>query len=138
MTPSKLNVAYSYSWHLPSSDITHVLRIMEQLRAFCIELGCEAVGELSVKPDSVAFKVTVVNAGQHEFVLTFSPEDSSWKTSGWLRVSSFKEISHIMFQAAQQGMNVRTAFAGMEICYRRNEFGVVEVEQQPAFDLNQF
>ena len=135
---SQRNVLYAYSWTLPSSDLATVQHIMESIREFCIELGCEAVGELSVKPDSVAFKVTVVNAGQHEFVLTFSPEDSSWKTSGWLRVSSFKEISHIMFQAAQQGMNVRTAFAGMEMCYRRNALGVVETEQRSAYDLDVF
>ena len=45
---SLLNVVYAYSWHLPSSDAANVLRIMEAVRTFCIELGCEAVSELSV------------------------------------------------------------------------------------------
>lgn len=43
-----------------------------------------------------------------------------------------------MFQAAKQGIDVRTAFAGMEMCYRRNAIGVIEVEQQPAFDPDTF
>lgn len=135
---SQRNVAYFYSWQLTSSDLATVQRIMESLRAFCIELGCEAVGDLSVKPDSVAFKVTVINAGQHEFGLTLTSKDSSWKTSGWLRCSSFREVSNVMFQAAQQGMNVRTAFAGIEMIYRRNALGVVETEQRSAFNPDTF
>ncbi len=111
---------------------------MESIREFCLELACEEVSDLVVKPDSVGFTAVVPNAGRHEFVLKFSPEDSSWRTSSWLRCSSFKEISQIMFQAAQQGMDVRTAFAGMEMCYRRNARGVIEVEQQPAFDPDTF
>ncbi len=135
---SLLNVVYAYSWDLPSSDAANAHRIMEKLRAYCIELGCEAVGELSVKPDSVQFTAVVPNAGQHEFGLTFSPEENSWSTSSWLRVSSFREISEIMFNAAQQNLFVRTAFAGMEMCYRQNDLGVIEVEQRPAFDPDTF
>ena len=131
-------VVYAYSWSLPSGDLATVQRIMESIREFCIELGCEEVSDLSVKPDSVAFKVTVIHAGQHEFGLTLTSEDSSWKTSGWLRCSSFREVSEVMFHAAKQGMDVRTAFAGLEMCYRRNEFGVVETEQRSAFDPDTF
>lgn len=132
------NVLYAYSWLLPSSDLANVQVIMDSIRGFCLELGCEEVSDLVVKPDSVGFTAVVPNAGRHEFVLRLSSEDSSWKTSGWLRCSSFKEISQIMFQAAQQRMAVRTAFAGMEMCYRRNALGVIEVEQQPAFDPDTF
>lgn len=135
---SQRNVLFAYSWSLSSSDLATVQIIMASIYEFCLELGCEGVSELVVKPDSVGFTAVVPNAGQHEFVLTFSPEDSSWKKSGWLRCSSFKEISHIMFQAAKQGIDVRTAFAGMEMCYRRNDLGVIEVEQQPAFDPDTF
>ena len=136
---SLLNVVYAYSWHLPSSDVANAHRIMEAVRAFCIELGCEEVGSLCVKPDSVRFTAVVPDAGQHDFVLMFSPEENSWSASSWLRVSSFKEISEIMFQAAKQGIDiVRTSFAGMEITYRRNEFGVVETGQRPAFDPDTF
>ena len=136
---SLLNVVYAYSWHLPSSDAANAHLIMEAVRAFCIELGCEEVGSLCVKPDSVRFTAVVPDAGQHDFVLMFSPEENSWSASSWLRVSSFKEISEIMFQAAKQGIDiVRTSFAGMEITYRRNEFGVVETGQRPAFDPDTF
>lgn len=133
---SQRNVLFAYSWALSSSDLATVQRILESICEFCLELGCEA--DLVVKPDSVGFTAVVPNAGQHEFGLTFSPADSTWRTSGWLRCSSFKEISHIMFQAAKQGIDVRTAFAGMEMCYRRNAIGVIEVEQQPAFDPDTF
>lgn len=135
---SQRNIVYAYSWHLPSSDISTVQQIMESIRAFCLELGCEAVSELCVQTDSVAFTAVVPDGGQHEFGMTFSAEDSSWRTSDWLRCSSFKEISHIMFEAAKQGMDVRTAFAGMEMCYRRNALGVVETEQRSAFDPDSF
>jgi hypothetical protein len=136
--PSQLNVAYFYSWSLPASDLATVQRIMESIRAFCVELGCEDVSDLLVKPDSVGFYAVVPNAGQHQFGLTFSPEDSSWKTSGWLRVSSFRDISHIMFNAAKEGILVRTAFVGTEMIYRRNALGVIEIEQRPAFDPDEF
>ena len=138
MTLSKLNVAYSYSWHLPSSDLVTVQRIMEQLRAYCIELRCEAVGELSVKPDSVQFTAVVPDAGQHNFVLMFSPERKSWSASSWLRVRSFKEIGEIMHHAASLGIFVGTTFAGMVMEYKRNAEGEIEVEQRPAFDLDAF
>ena len=132
------NVLYAYSWSLPSVDLATVQRIMESIRAFCIEAGCEEVGELLVQPDWVGFTAVVPNAGQHEFSLAESPEDSSFKANGWLRCSSFREISNVMFHAAKQGIDVRTAFAGMEMCYRRNEFGVVETEQRSAFDPDVF
>ena len=138
MTPSKLNVAYSYSWHLPSSDITHVLRIMEQLRAYCIELGCEEVGSLCVKPDSVRFTAVVPDAGQHDFVLMFSPEENSWSASSWLRVRSFRKVSEIMHHAASLGIFVGTTFAGMVMEYKKNSAGEIEVEQRPAFDWTDF
>lgn len=135
---SQRNVLYVYSWTLQRSDLAAVNRIMESIREFCIELGCEGVGELSVQPDSVGFKAIVPNAMQHEFGLGFSPKDSSWKTSGWLRCSSFKEISQIMFHCATLEVDVLTAFAGVNLCYRRNDLGVIEVEQQPAFDPDTF
>jgi hypothetical protein len=135
---SQRNVLYAYSWLLPSGDLANVQVIMDSIRGFCLELGCEEVSGVVVKPDFVGFTAVVPNSGRHEFALTFSPEDSSWKTSSWLRCSSFKEISQVMFQAAQQGIAVRTAFAGMEMCYRRNAQGIIEVEQRPAFDPDTF
>lgn len=135
---SQRNVLYAYSWHLPFSDATHVLRIMEQLRAYCIELGCEEVGSLCVKPDSVRFTAVVRHAGQHEFGLTFSLEENSWSASSWLRVASFKEISEIMHHAASLGMVVGTTFAGMILEYRKNSSGEIEAEQRPAFDWTDF
>lgn len=138
MTPSKLNVVYAYSWHLPSIDHATVQSIMESIREFCIELGCEEVSELGVKPDSVGFTAVVPNARQHEFGLAFLLEENSWSTSSWLRVSSFREISEIMHHAAMQDVLVRTLLAGIEMHYRKNEFGVVEVEQRPAIAPDDF
>ncbi len=135
---SKLNVVYAYSWHLPSSDLANVQRIMESVRAFCIDLGCEAVSLLCVKPDSVQFNAVVPNAGEHEFALKFSPGEDSWTTSSCLRVSSFKEISEIMHHAATLGVLVGTTFAGMIMEYRRNAQGEIEGEQRSAFDPDTF
>lgn len=39
-----------------------------------------------------------------------------------------------MFHVAKQGIFVSTMSAGMELCYRKNAHGVIEVEQRPAFD----
>jgi hypothetical protein len=135
---SQLNVVYAYSWHLPSSDAANAHHIMEAVRAFCIEIGCEAVSELSVQPNSVQFTAAVPNAGQHEFGLTFSLEENSWSTSSWLRVRSFKEISGLMIHAASLGVFVGTTFAGMVMDYRRNAEDEIEVQQRSAFDLDDF
>lgn len=135
---SKMNVVYAYSWSLPSSDLANVQRIMESVRAFCIELGCAEVSELCVKPDSVQFTAVVPNAGQHEFALKFSHEENSSTTSSWLRVRSYREISEIMHHAATLGVLVGTTFAGMVMEYRTNATGEIEVEQRPAFDPEMF
>ena len=135
---SQLNVVYAYSWHLQSSDLANVQRIMESVRAFCIELGCAEVSSLSVKPDSVQFDAVVPNAGQHHFGLTISPEENSWSASSSLRVHSFREVSEIMHHAATLGVLVGTTFAGMVMEYRRNAIGEIEVEQKPAFDPDSF
>ena len=39
MKPSKLNVAYSYSWLLPVGDKAQVRSIIESLRQYAIDLG---------------------------------------------------------------------------------------------------
>jgi len=135
---SKLNVVYAYSWHLASSDAANVQRIMEAVRAFCIEIGCAEVSSLCVKPDSVQFTAVVPNAGQHHFGLTISPEENSSTTRSCLRVSSFKEISEIMHHAATLGVLVGATFAGMVMEYRRNAAGEIEVEQRSAFDPDSF
>ena len=135
---SLLNVVYAYSWHLPSSDAANAHRIMEAVRAFCIELGCEEVGSLCVKPDSVRFTAVVPDAGQHDFVLMFSPEENSWSASSWLRVRSFRKVSEIMHYAASLGIFVGSTFAGMEMLYRKNAAGEIKIEQRPAFDPDTF
>ena len=48
MTQSKLSVAYSYSWLLPSGDTALVRAIIESLRQFAIDLGSESVSEVIV------------------------------------------------------------------------------------------
>ncbi len=135
---SLLNVVYAYSWHLPSGDAAKAHRIMEAVRAFCIELGCEEVGALCVKSDSVRFTAVVPDAGQHDFVLMFSPEENSWSASSWLRVRSFRKVSEIMHYAASLGIFVGTTFAGMEMLYRKNAAGEIKIEQRSAFDWTDF
>ncbi|HBJ33567.1 MAG TPA: hypothetical protein DDZ51_02165 [Planctomycetaceae bacterium] len=135
---SQLNVVYAYSWHLPSSDVANVQLIMEAVRAYCIELGSAEVSTLVIDADSIQFTAVVPNAGQHEFVLTFLPEENAWSANSWVRVSSFRDISEMMHHAATLGIQVRTMFAGMEMRYHKNAQGEVEVEQRYAFDPGTF
>lgn len=133
-----MNTVYAYSWRLASNDLASVHQVMEALRTFCVEHGCEEVTDLDVKTNSFKFRATVPNADHHVFNLTLSDEENCWTASSWLRVSSFKEISKIMFQAATHGIAVRTTFAGMVMCYRKNNLGVIEVDQRSAFDQDTF
>lgn len=151
---SKLNVAYSYSWHLPFADTAQVRAIIESLRQYAIDIGSESVSDvivlsgslaLAVRSDAdyiVLFTAIIPNArsdsGPQSYGLGFSPEKKSWSWSGVVRVSSFKEISGIMVHAALLGAEVGTTFAGMVMEYRRNAEGEVEVEQRLAFDWNDF
>jgi hypothetical protein len=154
MTPSKLNVAYSYSWLLPHGDTAQVRDIIESLRQFAIDLGSEAVGPVIVLTGNEAhavrsyadcvimFTAIIPNArsdsGPQSYGLGFSAEKKSWSWSGTVRVSSFKEISGLMVHAASLGMFVGTTFAGMVMEYRRNGAGEIEVEQRPAIDWTDF
>ena len=135
---SQRNVLYAYSWSLPSSDLAAVQVIMDSIRGFCLELACEDVSDLVVKPDFVGFTAVVPNSGRHEFSLKFSPEKNSWSASSSLRVHSFRQISEIMHHAASLGIVVGTTFAGMILEYRKNTSGVIEVNQRTAFDLDYF
>lgn len=132
------NVVYAYAWRLSGADIGDVTRIMEEVRAFCIEINCAKVNSLSVNADSVSFTAIVSNSGQHEFSLKRSLEHNTWSASSWLRVSSFKEISEIMEIIANHGVEARTTFAGIEMIYFRNEFGKIETEQRSTFDPDTF
>lgn len=155
MTPSRLNVAYSYSWHLPFADTAQVRAIIESLRQHAIELGSEEVGPVvmltgeaahAVRSDAdhvIVFSATIPNAkgesGPQSYGLGFSPEKKSWTWSGFVRVSSFREISGMMVEAASLGICfVSTTFAGIVMEYRRNAQGEIEVEQRPAFDWTDF
>ena len=151
---SKLNVAYSYSWHLPFGDTALVRAIIESLRHYPIDLGSESVGPVvvltveesqAIRADAecvIMFTASVPNArsdsGPQSYGLGFSPEKKSWSWSGTVRVSSFKEISGLMVHAASLGMFVGTTFAGMVMEYRRNGAGEIEVEQRPAIDWTDF
>jgi hypothetical protein len=151
---SKLNVAYSYSWLLPAGDKAQVREIIESLRQCAIDLGSEAVSDVIVltgsdaqaaRPDAehvIMFTAIIPNArsesGPQSYGLGFSPEKKSLTWSGVVRVSSFREISALMVHAASLGVFVGTTFAGMEMLYRRNSEGEIEVEQRPAFDMDAF
>lgn len=68
-----------------------------------------------------------------------SPEENSWTWSGGVRVSSFKDISALTFRGSEVGFDdVRTCFCGMEMLYRKNSSGEIEVEQRSAFDPDTF
>lgn len=155
MTPSKLNVAYSYSWLLPSGDTALARAIIEALRQYAIDIGSESVSDVIVlsgkeaqaaRSDAecvVMFTATIPNTkgegGPQRYGLGFSLEQNSWSWSGIVRVSSFKEISELMHYAASLGICfVGTTFAGMIVEYKRNAEGEIEVEQRPAFDWTDF
>ena len=154
MTPSRLNVAFSYSWLLPPGNTAQVRSIIESLRQFAIDLGSEAVGPVvvltgneaqAIRSDSdhvIMFTAIVPNAksdsGPQRYGLGFSPEEKSWTWSGGVRASSFKEISGLMVHAASLGIVVGTTFAGMVMEYRRNAEDEIEVQQRSAFDLDDF
>ena len=154
MTPSKLNVAYSYSWLLPSGDTALARAIIEALRQHAIDLGSEAVGPVivltgndaqAVRSDAdhvIMFTASIPNArsdsGPQRYGLGFSLAQNSWSWSGIMRVSSFKEISEVMHHAASLGIFVGTTFAGMVMEYKKNAAGEIEVEQRPAFDWTDF
>ena len=151
---SKLNVAYSYSWVLPSGDTALVRDIIESLRQHAIDLGSEAVGPVivltgteaqAIRPNSdhvIMFTATIPNTntegGPQSYGLGFSPEEKSWTWSGVVRVSSFKPISELMHHAASLGIVVGTTFAGMVMEYNKNAAGEVEAQQRPAFDWTDF
>lgn len=154
MTPSNLNVAYSYSWLLPSGDTALARAIIEALRQYAIDIGSESVSDVIVlsgkeaqaaRSDAecvVMFTATIPNTkgegGPQRYGLGFSPEKKSWTWSAVVRVSSFKEISGMMVHAASLGVFVGTTFAGMVMEYRSNAKGEIEVEQRPAFDWTDF
>jgi len=154
MTPSKLNVAYSFSWLLPAGDKAQVREIIESLRQHAIELGSEAVGPVvvltgddaqAIRSDAecvIMFTAIIPNTrgegGLQRYGLGFSPEKKSWTWNGVVRVSSFREISGLMVHAASLGIFVSTTFAGMMMEYRRNSEGEIEVEQRSAFDSEMF
>ncbi len=151
---SKLNVAYSYSWLLPSEDTALARAIIEALRQYAIDFGSESVSDVIVlsgkkaqaaRSDAecvVMFTATIPNTkgegGPQRYGLGFSPEKKSWSWSGTVRVSSFKEISGFMVHAASLGIFVGTTFAGMVMEYKKNSSGEIEVEQRPAFDMDDF
>ena len=151
---TKLNVAYSFSWQLPSGDTAQVRSIIESLRQYAIDLGSEAVGPVIVLTCTEAqavrsnadhvimFTATIPNtkgeSGPQSYGLGFSPEQDSWSWNGIVRVASFKEISGLMVHAASLGIFVGTTFAGMIMEYKRNAEGEIEVEQRPAFDWTDF
>lgn len=154
MTPSKLNVAYSFSWLLPAGDKAQVREIIESLRQHAIELGSEAVGPVvvltgeaaqAIRSDAyqvIMFTAIIPNtrsdSDTQKFGLGFSPEKKGWSWSGVVRASSFREISGQMVHAASLGVFVGTTFAGMMMEYRRNSEGEIEVEQRSAFDPDTF
>ncbi|MFO1043298.1 MAG: hypothetical protein U0941_16005 [Planctomycetaceae bacterium] len=154
MTPSKLNVAYSFSWLLPSGDTAQVRAIIESLRQFAIELGSEEVGPVvmltgedaqAVRSDCdqvIMFTTTIPNTtaerGPQNFGLGFSSEEKAWTWSGVVRASSFREISAQMVHAASLGISVSTILAGMIMEYQKNAQGVIEVKQRPAIDWTDF
>lgn len=151
---SKLNVAYSYSWHLPFGDSAQVRDIIESLRQYAIDLGSVDVGPVIVLTGTeaqavrsnadhvITFTAIVPNAksdsGPQRYGLGFSPEENVWSWSGIVRVSSFKEISGLMVHASSLGIQVGTTFAGMVMEYRRNAKGGIEVEQHPVLDWTDF
>ena len=139
-----MNVAYSYSWLLPTADVAQVRAIIEQLRQHAIELGSE-VGDVivltgddakAVSPEArqaVTFTATVPGATEGKYGLA-AAGDFSWAWSGAVVISSARTVSRFHAAAADHGLEVAEVYGGMVFTSKMNAQGVVEVEQQPAFD----
>lgn len=90
----------------------------------------------------VMFTAIIPNArgegGPQRFGLAFSTKEKFWTWNGIMRASSVKDISALMFEGSEVGLIVRTCFCGIEMIYRKNSSGEIEVEQRPAFDWTDF
>ena len=144
-----MRIAYSYSWLLPAGDVAQVRAIIEQLRLHAIELGGESVSDVivlfgdeaqAVQPEArqaVTFSATIPGATEGKYGLA-SAGDFSWSWSGVVVVSSVRTVSQLHAAAAALGLEVAEVYAGMIFTSRKNAQGVVEVEQQQAFDGEDF
>ncbi len=150
-----MNVAFSYLWHLPVGDIDLVLEIVEQLRQHAIKMGAEEVSDLIVLTDNEAHLVstgashvvmfdavlptvrsaTLPSVGIEQYGLA-SSDGTSWKWSGVVRVSSFREIGDLMDFAARLGIETHQLFAGMVISSKKNGDEKVEYHQQYAIQID--
>ena len=148
-----MNVAYSYSWLLPSGTIAQVRQIIEQLRQTAIDMGSEAVDPVIVltgdeaqamQPEPrqvVMFTATIPGATEGRYGLVAAEISSgpvSWTWSGTVIVSSVKTVGEFHQTAVSLGIEVIESYAGMVFISKKNAEGVVETEQRPAFNPDGF
>jgi hypothetical protein len=139
MTPSKMSVAFCFSWSLPAGDIAQVRQIIARLRQHAIDFGGE-VGDLIVQTGDKAqamFTATLPGASEGMYGLA-SAGNSSWSWTGAVVVSDVRNISELNAAAAELGLEVAESYAGMIFTSKKNSQGVVEVEQRWAFDWSHF
>ena len=144
-----MKVGYSYSWLLPAGEVAHVREIIEQLRQHAIELGSEVVSDVIVMTgddaqavqrearQAVLFTATIPGATEGRYGLA-TAGDFSWAWSGTIVVSSVRTVSQLHAAAAAFGVEVAEVYGGMIFLSKKNAHGVVEVEQQQAFDWTDF
>lgn len=143
-----MNVAFTYSWLLPTGDLAQVRGIIERLRQHAIELGSEvsdvivqtgddAKAVLREARQAVMFTATVPGTTEGKYGLALAG-NSSWSWSWAVVISSARSVSQLHAAAAALGLEVAEVYAGMVFTSRKDAHGVVEVKQQQAFDWRDF
>jgi hypothetical protein len=147
-----VKVGYSYSWLLPASDLARIQEVIGTLRHRAIDLGGE-VGDVrvltgdeaqAVQQDAkvaVLFTATLPGATEGQYGLAaagISSGPQSWSWHGAVVVSDVRIVSQLHAAAAALGLEVVEGYAGMVFESKKDNHGVVQVEQRQAFDWTDF
>jgi hypothetical protein len=143
-----MKVSYTYHWSLSDAEAVHVRSIMEQLRLHALEFASDVSNVIvltgaqahAVQPEAkqlVMFTATIAGTSSGRYGLA-SSEVSSWSWSGAVVVSSMRTVSEFHKAAARLGIDVIEGYAGMVFTSKKNGRGLVETEQQAAFDWSNF
>ena len=143
-----MKVNYTYQWSLSDAEIDHVRSIIEQLRLHALEFAGDVSNMIvlagaeahAIQPEAkqlVMFTAMIVGTTSGRYGLA-SCDDSSWFWSGAVVASDMRTVSGFHKAAARRGIDVIEGYAGMVFTSKKNGRGVVETEQQAAFDWSNF
>lgn len=144
-----MNITYSYRWSLFGPAFGDARSVVERLRRVAINLGgvADEFTETltwetahAVRPGclwAAQFTATIPGASEGRFGLG-SVDNHSWSWDGTLVVRDTRIVGEFHAAAANLGVEVVEVFAGMVFTSKKNAFGVVEFEQRPAFDADDF